>query len=418
MVAAMPEAHKPSPRASRATPAAASACRVAIVHDWLVTPGGAEEVLRELVQLLPEAHLFCLVDGLSDGDRERLGVGSPRTSWLQRLPGVRRYYRALLPFMPHAIESLDLSGYDLVLSNSHAVAKGVRPRPGAVHLCHCCSPVRYAWDLREQYLREAGVSRGPVAWLLRGLLERLRRWDLAATDRVTAFVAISGFIAERIQRAYGRPSTVVYPPVDTAYYTESGAVPRGGHYLTASRFVGYKRIPAIVEAFQALPDRQLVVIGDGPDRGRVLAAAGPNVTWLGRQSRERLRDEMRRARAFLFAAEEDFGIVPVEAQACGTPVIALGRGGSLETVIGSGPGRTGHFFAEAEPAAIAEAIRAFEAQPPVAAGACRQNAERFAAEVFCREMARVIAQLAPGVRLHRSAPSRSESVSESETGGH
>jgi glycosyltransferase involved in cell wall biosynthesis len=359
-----------------------AAPRIALIHEWLVTPGGSEAVLRELCRMLPNADLFCLIDHLTAEDREQLGVGRPRTSWLQRLPGVHRYYRALLPLMPHAIERLDLSAYDVVISNSHAVAKGVRPRPGAMHLCHCCSPMRYAWDLREQYLREAGVHRWPVSWLLHRMLDRLRRWDLASTDRVTSFVAISGFIADRIRRAYGRESTVVYPPVDTHYYTLDDRVPRGTHYLTASRFVGYKRIPAIVAAFRELPDRQLVVIGDGPDRHRVLAAAGPNVTWLGRQPRERLREEMRRARAFVFAAEEDFGIVPVEAQGCGTPVIALGAGGSRETVIGHGPDRTGHFFESATPEAIAGAIRAFEALPIIPPERCRANAERFSTAAF------------------------------------
>ena len=365
--------------------------RVALIHEWLVHPAGSEAVLQELVRLLPEADVFCLIDGLSDRDRARLGVGHPRTTWLQRLPAVHRYYRALLPLMPQAIERLDLSAYDVVISNSHAVAKGVRPRAGAVHLCHCCSPIRYAWDLREQYLTEAGIARGPVGWLARYLLERIRRWDLATTSRVTAFVAISHFIADRIARCYDRPSTVVYPPVDTEYFTLDDGVPRGTHYLTASRLVGYKQVPAIVEAFRHLPDRQLTVIGDGPDRSRVHAAAGPNVTLLGHQPRERLREEMRRARAFVFAAEEDFGIVPVEAQACGTPVIALGRGGSLETVVGSGAGRTGHFFAEATPEAIALAIREFESLPPVASDACRMHAEQFSVTRFRREMMAVLA---------------------------
>ncbi|MEI6739312.1 MAG: glycosyltransferase [Gemmatimonadaceae bacterium] len=369
--------------------------RIAIVHEWLVTVGGSEAVLQELIRLLPTADLFCLLDRLPQGERTRLGVGYPRTSWLQRLPAVHRYYRALLPFMPHAIERLDLSAYDLVISNSHAVAKGVRPREGAVHLCHCCSPVRYAWDLRERYLEEAGIHRGPLGWLARGLLERLRRWDLTATDRVTAFVAISAFIADRIARAYDRPSTVVYPPVDTEYFTIDQSVPRGTHYFTASRLVGYKQIPAIAEAFAELPDRHLVVIGDGPDRKRLLSVAGPNVTWLGHQSRERVRHEMRRARAFLFAAEEDFGIVPVEAQACGTPVIALGKGGSLETVIGEGAARTGHFFAEATPQAIAEAIRHFEAAPAPNAEDCRRQATRFATSAFHAGMRAAICAVMP-----------------------
>ena len=213
--------------------------------------------------------------------------------------------------------------------------------------------MRYAWDLRDSYLREADADRGVRGALLRFLLERLRRWDLQNSARVSEFVAISDFIADRLHRAYRRDSTVIYPPVDVAYYTPD-ETPRGTHYVTASRFVGYKRMPDIVAAFRGLPDRQLRVIGEGPDRDRVAAAAGPNVTLLGRQPRDVLRHELRSARAFLFAAEEDFGILPVEAQACGTPVIALGKGGALETVIGSGLHRTGRFFDDVSPMSIAE----------------------------------------------------------------
>ena len=249
--------------------------KIALVHEWLVVPAGSEQVLREMRLVFPQADVFCLVDGLSDADRAALGVGHPRTSFLQWIPGVTRHYRALLPLMPLAIASLDLRAYDVVISNSHAVAKGARARPDALHLCHCCSPMRYAWDLREQYLHEAGMDRGVVGWLARTVLERLRRWDLRASNGVSAFVAISEFIADRIARAYGRPSTVIYPPVDTTYFTPDPQVARGTHYVTASRFVGYKRIPDIVAAFRELPDHQLVVIGDGPDRDRVAAAAGP-----------------------------------------------------------------------------------------------------------------------------------------------
>ena len=357
--------------------------RVALVHEWLVVPAGSEQVLREMKAEFPQADVFCLVDTLSDADRETLGVGHPKTSFLQKIPGVERHYRWMLPLMPSAVERLDLSAYDLVISNSHAVAKGVRTRPGALHICHCCSPMRYAWDLRKQYLNEAGLDRGIKGWLAGQMLDRLRRWDAKASARVGQFIAISDFIAGRIERSYGRPSTVIYPPVDTNYYTPLGD--RTDRYIAASRMVSYKRIPAIVEAFRELPDRHLVVIGDGPDRARVEAVAGPNVTLMGWQPREVLREQLRQSRAFIFAAEEDFGILPVEAQACGTPVIAHGRGGARETVIDSGPARTGAFFSEATPSAIAAAIREFEAVPAPTAEACRTNAERFSVERFRRE---------------------------------
>lgn len=358
--------------------------RVALVHEWLVVPAGSEQVLREMKIVYPEADVFCLVDKLTDTDRAALGVGRPTTTFLQRIPGVARFYRWLLPVMPIAIESLDLSAYDIVISNSHAVAKGVRVLPGALHICHCCSPMRYAWDLRAQYLEEAGLDRGVKGWLANKMLDRLRAWDASASRRVTEFIAISAFIADRIQRSYGRPSTVIYPPVYTDYYTPAG--PRGDTYVAASRFVSYKRIPAIVEAFRSLPDKQLIVIGDGPDRERVEAVAGPNVTLMGWQPRSVLLEKFRSARAFIFAAEEDFGIMPLEAQACGTPVIALGRGGSLETVIASGNKRTGAFFSEATPIGIAAAIRAFEQESAPTADACRTNAEKFSAERFRAEL--------------------------------
>ena len=286
--------------------------------------------------------------------------------------------------MPTAIESLNLSAYDIVISNSHAVAKGVRVKPGALHICHCCSPMRYAWDLRDQYLEEAGLDHGVKGWLAGQLLDHLKTWDAKASHRVGEFIAISEFIADRIKRSYGRSSTVIYPPVDTSFYTPSGT--RGSAYVAASRFVSYKRIPAIVEAFRQLPDRQLVVIGDGPDREKVAALAGANVTLMGWQPREVLRETLQRARAFIFAAEEDFGILPVEAQACGTPVIALGVGGALETVVSDGPGRTGDHYLEPTANGIAAAIRKFEGREAPTIEACRANAERFSSARFRAEL--------------------------------
>lgn len=358
--------------------------RIALVHEWLVVPAGSEHVLRELKTVFPDADVFCLVDKLSEADRKDLGVGTPRTSFLQHLPGVARHYRWMLPLMPAAVERLDLRAYDIVISNSHAVAKGVHVRADALHICHCCSPMRYAWDLRQQYLEEAGLDRGAKGWLAGRMLDRLRTWDAKASKRVGKFIAISEFIADRISRSYGRGSTVIYPPVDTTFYTPAGE--RGDSYVAASRFVSYKRMPAIVAAFRELPDRHLVVIGDGPDREKVAALAGSNVTLLGWQPREVLRETLQRARAFIFAAEEDFGILPVEAQACGTPVIALGQGGALETVISEGDARTGNHFFDATPTGIAKAVREFERLPPPTAAACRANAVLFSVARFHSEI--------------------------------
>jgi glycosyltransferase involved in cell wall biosynthesis len=351
--------------------------RVAIVHDWLVNSGGAELVLRDLLSVFPDAHVFTLIDHMAADERRAIGLGRTTTSSLQNIPGIAKHYRNFLPLMPWAVRSLDVSGYDIVISNSHAIAKGITTTDKQLHICYCLSPMRYAWDLREPYLRASGLDHGIKGALARAMLERMRRWDLGNTHGVDAFVTLSQFIAERIERAYGRESTVIYPPVDTDYFTPEG--PREEFYLTASRFVQYKRIDLIAEAFRLLPDKKLIIVGDGPDAAKIRAAAGPNVTLVGRQSRPALRDYLRRARAFIFAAEEDFGIAPVEAQACGTPVIAYGAGGALETVRAAPfPTPTGVFFEEQSAEAIADGVRRFEAVvPAISAENCRANAERF-----------------------------------------
>jgi glycosyltransferase involved in cell wall biosynthesis len=363
--------------------------RVAVVHDWLDTWRGGENVLAQIISCYADADLFALVDFLPDELRVPLGSKRARTSFLQHLPFARTHFRRFLPLMPKAIESLDVSGYDLVISSSHAVAKGVRTTPDQLHICYCHSPMRYAWDLREQYLAQSGLDSGVRGVILRQILDRLRGWDRATTGRVSHFVANSGYIRERIHRCYDRDAAVIYPPVDVAFYTRDATLPAPAercYYLTASRWVPYKRIDAIVAAFKALPERHLIVVGDGPEAPRVRAAAGANVEFVGEVPRERLRDLLRGARAFLFAAEEDFGILPVEAQACGTPVIAYGRGGALETVIDDGDKCTGAFFDEQTSAAIADAVARFDARiGGVDAAACVHNAQRFANERFAHE---------------------------------
>lgn len=351
-----------------------------------MTLGGSEMVLAEWLRLFPEAPVFTLLDRMNPADRSLLRLGPTRTSWLQRLPGVERYYRALLPLFPAAARSLHPSNADLILSNSHAAAKGVRHRPDQLHLSYCLSPMRYAWDLRQQYLREAGLDRGLRAAAANRLLDRLREWDRRSSRNVTHYATLSHYVADRIRRAYGREATVIYPPVDTEFFTPGDGLVRGDRYFTMSRFVPYKRMDMIAAAFAELPGSRLVIAGDGPDRRKVLAACGPNVEWIGRCSRDEARRQMRACRAFLFAAEEDFGIAPLEAQACGAPVIAYGRGGATETVQGIGEHRTGLFFHEQTPGALAAAIRQFEAlDPPPTAEACRANAERFSAARFRAE---------------------------------
>ena len=369
--------------------------KIAIVHDWLVTFAGAERVLTEMLALYPGADVFSVVDFLPERDRGFLTGHRIRTTLVQHLPQAAKRYRSFLPLMPWAVERLDLSGYDLVLSSSHAVAKGVVTQPDQLHICYCHSPMRYAWDMREEYLQEAGIADGVKGRLARFLLERLRRWDLTNSRRVDHFIANSGFIAERILHSYGREAAVVYPPVDTEYFTPAG--PREDFYLAASRMVPYKRINLIVQAFTRMPDRRLIVIGDGPQYASARAGAGPNVEFLGYQARPVLRDHMRRSRGLVFAAKEDFGILPVEAQACGTPVIAYGVGGAMETVRGLGcdgvERPTGLFFAEQTEEAIIAAVERFEEhEAKIMPDACRENAVRFAPEQFRLVYSRLIAE--------------------------
>lgn len=367
--------------------------KIAVVHDWLVTYAGAERVLEEILTLYPTADLFSVVDFMPEQDRGFFGGRAVRTTFVQQLPGARRRYRTYLPLMPWAVEKLDLSGYDLVISSSHAVAKGVVTRMDQVHVCYCHSPMRYAWDMREEYLREAGMDSGIRGVVARFLLERLRRWDFENSRSVNYFIANSSFIAERIRCSYDRDAAVIFPPVDTEYFTPAGA--KGDFFLAASRMVPYKRMNLIVQAFSAMPGRRLVVIGDGPQYEAARSQAGQNVEFLGYQPRAVLRDYLRQARALVFAAKEDFGILPVEAQACGTPVIAYGVGGALETVRGLGcdgvEHPTGLFFPEQTEASIFTAVEAFEAhaasfRPEVS----RENALRFAPTRFRQEFARFV----------------------------
>jgi glycosyltransferase involved in cell wall biosynthesis len=354
--------------------------KIAIVHDWLVVSGGAEKVLRQIIECFPNADVFTLVDFLED--RECVKGCTVHTSFIQKLPFAKKRYRSYLPLMPLAIEQLDLSGYDLVISSSYAVAKGVLTGPDQLHISYVHSPVRYAWDLQHQYLQESGLNKGLKSVFARFLLHYIRNWDARSANGVDYLLANSHFIGRRIRKAYQRESTVIYPPVDVR------SIPmrtqKDDFYLTASRMVPYKRINLIVEAFSKTPERKLVVIGDGPDMAKIRAVAGPNVQILGYQPFEVLRDHMQRARAFVYAAEEDFGISIIEAQAAGTPVVTFGKGGALETVIGIPREQpTGVFFKEATPESLIDAVERFERNahlfdPRV----CRENAERFSTEKF------------------------------------
>lgn len=363
--------------------------RVAIIHDWLVTYAGAERVLEQMIAIYPEADIFSIVDFLSDDQRVFLKNRPVTTSFIQKLPFAKKYYRQYLPLMPLAIEQFDLSNYDLVISSSHAVAKGVLVGPAQLHVCMCYTPIRYAWDLQHQYLRESGLQHGMKGWLARYLLHKIRLWDIRTAAGVDVFIAISQFIERRIRRVYRRNAVVIYPPVDVEAFTCH--LTKDDFYLTASRMVPYKRIDLIVEAFSKMPAKRLIVIGEGPDFEKIRGIAGPNVTLLGYQPYSVLKEHMQRAKAFVFAAEEDFGIAPIEAQACGTPVIALGKGGALETIRGySGEDRTGVFFKTQSVESLIEAVEIFDSGGRIDPNRCRANAERFAVPVFRQRLAEVI----------------------------
>lgn len=363
--------------------------KIAVVHDWLVTYAGAERLLEQVLEACPQAELFSLIDFLPPENRFFIKNKPVRTSFLQHFPMARTKYRSYLPFMPAAIESLDVSGYDLVISVSHAVAKGVRTAPGQRHLCICCSPIRYAWDLRRQYLEESGLDKGVKGLLANFLLDRVKEWDLAVTPRVTHFAAISEYIGRRIKNNYGRDYSVLYPPVYVERFEP--VEKKENFYLTASRMVPYKKIPLIAEAFSAMPGKELVIIGDGPEFSKVRGKAGPNVKLLGYQDNHALKDYLQRARAFVFAAEEDFGIAPLEAQACGTPVIAYGAGAVRETII---DGETGVYFGSQTVESIVDAVKRFESREKnFSVAKIRGNAERFSSERFRRELKELVSEV-------------------------
>ncbi|WP_296653449.1 glycosyltransferase family 4 protein [Paraburkholderia sp.] len=387
--------------------------RVAIVHDWLVTYAGAERVLEQIIACFPEADLFAVVDFVDEKDRAFLHGKPVTTSFIQKLPFAREKYRTWLPLMPLAIEQLDVSAYDVVISSSHAVAKGVLTGPDQFHLSYVHSPIRYAWDLQHQYLNESNLTRGPKSALARLILHYIRNWDVRTANSVDQFVANSQFIARRIRKVYQREAQVVYPPVDIDSFELE--TQKEDFYLTASRLVPYKKIDLIVEAFARTPERRLVVIGDGPDMSKVRAKAAPNVEIMGYQSFAVLRERMQRAKAFVFAAEEDFGISVVEAQACGTPVIAYGKGGALETVRDIASDRvrpTGLFFAEQRAEAIIAAVDAFERDPGrFRAEDCRANAMRFSTAQFREQLFARVAQAVPEIAMRdvtRAVPARGE----------
>ena len=352
--------------------------RVAVVHDWLTAYAGSEKVLEQILLLFPQAELFTLVDHLPVKDRFFLGGRTVHTSFLQKIPLSAKLFRKLLWLFPIAIESFDLSSFDLIISSSHAVAKGVITGPDQLHVCYCHSPIRYAWDCQHEYLRQSGHDSGLSGIYARSALHYLRLWDVRTASGVNHFVANSNFIARRIGKAYGRPAKVIHPPVAIGKFPL--VLQKSDYYVTASRLVPYKRVDLIVCAFASMPDRRLVVVGDGPEMRACQKLATPNIQLLGYQPDEMLRKIVGNARAFVFAAEEDFGITVVEAQACGTPVLCYGKGGALDSVVDR---ETGIFFPRQTAESIVDAVRQFEAlSVPLNPYRIRAQAEQFSPEHF------------------------------------
>jgi len=360
--------------------------RVALVHDWLTGMRGGERVLEVLCTLFPDADIHTLFHhrGSVSPTIERHRV---RTSFLQHLPLASAHYRSLLPLYPFAIERFDLDGYDLVISSSHCAAKAVIPSGRAKHLCYCHSPMRYGWDQFDAYFGPARVGAVASRWFYRPMLSWLARWDASTAGRVHRFVANSRHVAGRIGRYYNRQATIVYPPVDTVFFHPSPS-PRERHFLIVSAFVPYKRIDVAIEACRRV-GAPLRLIGDGPDRARLERAAGPHVQFLGRLSDEQVREEYRRAAAVILPGEEDFGIVPVEAQACGCPVVALARGGALETVTDH---ETGILFPELTAESLAAALER-AAATSFDGDRLRQHAQRFSTDRHVEGMHAVIDEM-------------------------
>ena len=375
--------------------------KVALIHDWLTGMRGGERCLETLCELFPGADIFTLlhVKGSVSKTIEERRI---RTSAIQTLPFATSHYRYYLPLFPWAIEKLTLDGYDLILSSSHCVAKGVKPPPHALHIAYVYTPMRYIWDMQDAYVGPGRM--GPVSRLMLGAIAgRLRRWDIAVNTRVDHFIAISQHVADRIRRHYGREAEVIYPPVETTRFHIAERT--DDYYLVAGAFAPYKRIDLAIEAFNRL-GRRLVIVGEGQESRRLRHMAGPTIEFLGWRSDREVADLLSRCRALVFPGEEDFGILPVEAMACGRPVIAYGKGGVTETVIPLVPSAvsrqpsafsshppTGIFFYEQTVEALILAIDLFERSADrFDPAALREHALTFDRSVFEKRIATYIAE--------------------------
>lgn len=351
--------------------------KVAIVHEWLVDYSGSERCVEQMINIFPDADLFSVVEFLPENLKWFIKNKPVKTTFIQKLPFAKKKYRNYLPLMPLAIEQLDVSKYDIVISSSHAVSKGVITNSEQLHICYCYSPIRYGWDLYHEYLSESKLNKGVKGFFAQMILHYIRQWDISTSNRIDYFIGISNYIGRRIQKVYRRSSDIIYPPVNVLGFDVK--VEKEDFYFTASRMVPYKKINLIVETFtKYFKDKNLIVIGEGPDYDKIKAIAGSNVTLLGYQKFDVLKDHLQRAKAFIFAANEDFGIAPLEAQACGTPVIAYAGGANFETVKEN---ETGIYFETQDCESLKNAVLKFETltfDPKK----IREHAESFSTDKF------------------------------------
>lgn len=356
--------------------------KIALVQDWLTELGGAEKVFKILLKIYPEADVYTLTSHPRVTNKLQIHKNKLHESFISKLPLGRTKYRYYLPLFKKAIESFDFAEYDLIISSSSSVAKGILTSSNQVHICYCHSPVRYAWDLYHQYINEANLKKsGLKSWIIKHYLHQLRIWDIISSNRVDHYIANSQYIKKRIKKIYRRDALVIYPPVDLDRFQL--CMDKDDYYFTASRLVPYKKIDLIIKAFNHL-DKRLIVAGIGPDLNKIkkLASNSSNIEVLGYISDSKMVELMQHAKAFVFAADEDFGIIPVEAQACGTPVIALGKGGTNETVIND---KTGVHFKSQTVQEIMNAVKLFETKS-FDINAIRIHAEKFSSSRFENEI--------------------------------
>ena len=357
--------------------------KVAIIQEWLVTVGGSDKVVKAILDVFPDADIFTLVAKKEICDELGIPWEKVHTSFIQKMPLGTRKHRAYLPLFPFAIEQLDLRGYDVIISSSHCVAKGVLTKADQLHICYCHSPIRYCWDMYNEYLEESNLEKGLKSWLVRWMLHPIRKFDAIAGTRPDYYISNSDYVGQRIRKTYRRKATTIHPNIDISNFEMCEE--KQDYYLASSRLVAYKKIDIIIEAFNRMPDKKLVVVGGGPNLEAYRKLAKENITVMGYQPFDVLKEKMQHAKAFVFAADEDFGMIPIEAQSCGTPVIAYGHGGSLETVKQN---ITGLFFHEQTAEAVMDAICRFEAmgKQPLSPVDCRKWAERFSEERFKQEI--------------------------------